>query len=115
MSALLGQPFFDLLADTFKQHPIRVGQPEVNRVDTSQDGAEFDEQGAEFPVHVGHRCKVRANPDDFDDIDDGDCWQCGGEGFVASCQDEIGCVDPESGCDLCTYRCDVCKPRTPNT
>jgi len=41
--------------------------------------------------------------------DDGDCWQCGGEGYVANCHDEIGCVDPESGCDFCTRRCDICN------
>ncbi len=48
---------------------------------------------------------------DFDnEYDDGDCWQCGGEGYVANCQDEIGCVDPESGCDFCTRRCNICNP-----
>lgn len=37
-----------------------------------------------------------------------ECWACGGEGTVADCEDDIGCVDPESGCDLCMRRCDVC-------
>lgn len=32
---------------------------------------------------------------------DGECWNCGGEGYTYMCQDEIGCVDPEGGCDLC--------------
>lgn len=39
------------------------------------------------------------------------CPNCGGEGVIYSCQDEIGCVDPESGCDLCERRCDWCQPR----
>ena len=43
-------------------------------------------------------------------IDD-ECWQCGGEGYFYSCPDEIGCVDPEGGCDLCERRCDICNPR----
>lgn len=51
-------------------------------------------------------------PDDFDDNEyDSDCGNCGGEGYVANCQDEIGCIDPESGCDLCMRRCDWCRPR----
>ena len=45
-----------------------------------------------------------------DPMDDDSCWQCGGEGFVANCFEEYACVDPESGCDLCTRRCDVCAP-----
>jgi hypothetical protein len=40
---------------------------------------------------------------------DDDCWQCGGEGYIFVCQDEIGCIDPENGCDLCQRRCDVCN------
>ena len=42
-----------------------------------------------------------------------DCWNCGGEGFVSDCFEEFACVDPDSGCDLCTQRCDVCNPRPP--
>ena len=45
--------------------------------------------------------------DDFEDV----CPNCGGEGVVYDCQDEIGCIDPESGCDLCERRCDWCRPR----
>lgn len=44
--------------------------------------------------------------------DDGECWNCGGEGYVSSCFEECACMDPESGCDLCTRRCDVCNPVT---
>jgi hypothetical protein len=39
-----------------------------------------------------------------------ECWNCGGEGYVANCQDEAACLDPESGCDLCTRRCEFCNP-----
>lgn len=50
---------------------------------------------------------------DYGEDRDGDCWNCGGEGYVYNCQDEIGCVDPESGCDLCMRRCELCNPRRP--
>jgi len=51
-----------------------------------------------------------ADTPDFDETDDV-CPNCGGEGFVYDCQDEIGCIDPDAGCDLCMYRCDWCRPR----
>lgn len=60
MSVLLGQPLFDLRADTLKQRSIRVAQPEVSGVDPSQDGTEFDEQGSEIPVHSDAPCKAKA-------------------------------------------------------
>lgn len=53
-------------------------------------------------------------PDDYLNYEDDmgvDCWNCGGEGFVSNCQDEVGCVDPDSGCELCMRRCNVCNPR----
>ncbi len=37
-----------------------------------------------------------------------ECWQCGGEGTIASCHEEWACVDPESGCDMCIGSCDIC-------
>ncbi len=45
------------------------------------------------------------------------CPNCGGEGVIYSCFEEWACVDPDSGCDLCTRRCDVCHPnkRAPDT
>lgn len=43
--------------------------------------------------------------DDYDD-----CPNCGGDDVVYMCLDEIGCVDPEGGCDLCERRCDWCRP-----
>jgi len=39
-------------------------------------------------------------PDDFDDgFDNVGCPNCGGEGVIYMCLDEIGCVDPEGGCE----------------
>jgi hypothetical protein len=38
-----------------------------------------------------------------------ECWQCAGEGLVSSCLEEFACVDPESGCEDCTKRCDICR------
>jgi hypothetical protein len=51
------------------------------------------------------------DPEDYDD--NGDCPNCGGEGFVADCFEEWACLDPEGGCDLCTHRCDWCNRPTP--
>ncbi len=47
---------------------------------------------------------------DYDEPEE-TCWNCSGEGFVSSCFEEWACVDPESGCDLCISRCDVCRAR----
>ena len=49
-----------------------------------------------------------------DDWDNGDCWQCGGEGFVYNCMTEYACVDPEYGCNMCMRRCDICHPSKPD-
>lgn len=46
--------------------------------------------------------------------DDGDCFSCGGEGFVWECLDGF-CEDAESGCDLCTRPCPECSPKVRNT
>jgi len=46
---------------------------------------------------------------DYDDV----CPNCGGKGVIYVCQDEIGCIDPEGGCDLCERRCDWCQPKKP--
>lgn len=51
-----------------------------------------------------------SDPEIFDDDDT--CGNCGGEGFVANCWDEISCVDPEYGCELCMVPCDWCNRRT---
>jgi hypothetical protein len=47
---------------------------------------------------------------DHMDERDEDCWNCGGEGYVANCQDEIACLYPEDGCELCMQRCEYCNP-----
>jgi hypothetical protein len=48
--------------------------------------------------------------DDYDDSRDDDCWQCGGEGWIADCFDDL-CVNAEDGCELCMCRCDICNVR----
>jgi hypothetical protein len=40
-----------------------------------------------------------------------ECWSCHGDGVVYSCFEEYACVDPESGCDQCERRCDVCHKK----
>lgn len=49
-----------------------------------------------------------------DFIDEEECWNCGGEGYVYNCFEEYACVDPEGGCDECMRRCDVCNRRRPH-
>lgn len=57
---------------------------------------------------------VHNHPDmAWDMDDDGDCPNCGGEGVIYCCMDEIGCIDPEGGCDLCERRCVWCNPKKP--
>jgi hypothetical protein len=45
---------------------------------------------------------------EYDDSEDDGCPNCGGEGFYADCVEEWACADPESGCALCTRKCDWC-------
>lgn len=47
------------------------------------------------------------NDEGYDD--DGDCWKCGGEGFVHDCIDGF-CEHADEGCDLCAKRCEICNP-----
>lgn len=47
--------------------------------------------------------------EDYDDTRDDDCWNCGGDGFVADCFDGF-CINAEDGCSLCMRRCDFCNP-----
>jgi hypothetical protein len=51
-------------------------------------------------------------PHDYDDhFDDGDCWQCGGEGRVAgACIDGCCLEQDDPDCPYCSRRCDVCNP-----
>jgi hypothetical protein len=55
-----------------------------------------------------------AEDDDYHADYEDDCYECGGEGFVADCFEEWACLDPEYGCDLCTRRCQLCNPRPRN-
>jgi hypothetical protein len=48
-----------------------------------------------------------------DDFDNGDCWQCGGEGFVSNCFTEYACMYPDEGCEECMRRCDLCNRKKP--
>jgi hypothetical protein len=57
--------------------------------------------------------RERVLEEDRDFFEDDQCWNCGGEGYVANCQDEIACMYPEDGCDLCMRRCEYCNPRSP--
>jgi hypothetical protein len=50
---------------------------------------------------------------DYDDMFGDECGNCGGTGIIYMCLDEIGCIDPEEGCDLCARRCDWCRPSGP--
>ncbi|MDB6035982.1 MAG: hypothetical protein JWM16_6320 [Verrucomicrobiales bacterium] len=45
----------------------------------------------------------------FEDMEDEDCPNCGGEGVTYSCIDGC-CEDADEGCDLCARRCDWCSP-----
>jgi|SRR6266404_1436599 len=50
-----------------------------------------------------------SNHDD-DHYDNGDCWNCGGEGRVNDCIDGC-CVDQDDiYCPYCSKRCDICNP-----
>ena len=51
---------------------------------------------------------------DHDMALDEECWNCGGKGFYFCCEDEIGCIDPDAGCDLCQRRCEYCNPKRPH-
>jgi hypothetical protein len=50
----------------------------------------------------------------YDEVDrrmnpNGDeCWNCGGDGYIADCHEEWACIDPESGCEDCLRRCPEC-------
>jgi hypothetical protein len=52
----------------------------------------------------------------FDDYEEGECWNCHGEGFVYGCSWDWQCdtYDEGEGTCLCTRRCSVCNPAPPN-
>lgn len=66
----------------------------------------------------GDNCPTCGAPDDGemmaqyfgDNEDDGDCFECGGEGYVSDCFDGL-CVNAEDGCDECTRPCPECRRR----
>lgn len=64
---------------------------------------------ATAPSPPARRARAVIDPDPFDFYDQIECWQCGGDGFVAACFEEYACIDPEGGCDYCMRRCDICK------
>lgn len=53
-----------------------------------------------------------AEPIYDDDLDDGFCANCGGEGFTYGCSWDWQCDtwDEGEGTCLCTRRCDWCRP-----
>lgn len=60
---------------------------------------------------------MSAEPEDYDfyEDDDDDCHACGGEGVVAHCFEEWGCMHPDEGCDFCMRRCEFCAAVSPPT
>jgi hypothetical protein len=54
--------------------------------------------------------------DKFDDREDGECWNCDGDGYVYGCSWDWQCdtYDEGEGTCLCTRRCSVCNPVAPN-
>jgi len=67
-------------------------------------------------ARVGMRMRAMDDAEEFydDDWSNDTCWNCGGTGFVSDCFEEYACLYPEDGCDLCTRRCDDCRPRKPS-
>jgi hypothetical protein len=55
-------------------------------------------------------------PDDYDDYDEAECWNCGGEGYVYGCSWDWQCdtYDEGEGSCLCTSRCGFCNPAPRN-
>jgi hypothetical protein len=53
-----------------------------------------------------------SDPHEYDDdLDDSECWNCGGVGRVNDCIDGC-CVDQDDPwCPYCSKRCDVCSPK----
>ena len=47
---------------------------------------------------------------DYDYDDDGDCWNCGGEGRVNDCIDGCCVEQDDPWCPYCSKRCDICNP-----
>lgn len=84
--------------------------------------------GSETPLDLGSdedrsRCACDAtygkcincvrNENEYDE-DPGDCWNCGGEGYIADCFDGF-CEEAEYGCEDCTRPCPECARPKPNS
>ena len=64
---------------------------------------------------VPDACYSHLSEDDFD-YDLGDCWNCGGEGWVYGCSWDWQCdtYDDGEGTCLCTRPCHFCFPPRPD-
>ncbi|ASP64428.1 hypothetical protein [Sinorhizobium meliloti] len=91
-----------------------------NHVTDLRDARDYEEGMSGRVYRVCGACIKRVNDEaqaeldayDFgydDDVYEDECFNCGGEGYVSDCFDGC-CEDADSGCDLCTRRCDVCNP-----
>jgi hypothetical protein len=51
------------------------------------------------------------------DPDEGECWNCGGEGYTYGCSWDWQCdtYDEGEGTCLCARRCTVCRPVKPDS
>lgn len=98
---------YEALRDRLGREPTHREQcGEVLRIlREARDGAAM----AEEPPKKTEWSEPPADYDYLDEIDNGDCWNCGGEGYVWDCFDGC-CRNAEDGCRLCTRRCDVCNP-----
>ncbi len=48
------------------------------------------------------------------EYDDGECWNCGGEGYVYGCSWDWQCDTWDGDSCLCSRRCDICNPAPRN-
>jgi hypothetical protein len=53
-----------------------------------------------------------SDPHEYDDdLDESECWNCGGIGRVNDCIDGC-CIDQDDPwCRYCSKRCDICNPK----
>jgi hypothetical protein len=84
--------------------------PQDTGVPASPSGCQPTASAADASSQSGIPNAADLDPWDSRDYLLEECWACGGEGYVANCQDEIACLYPEDGCDLCIERCEYCRP-----
>jgi hypothetical protein len=60
----------------------------------------------------GEVAEMSDEPDPYEEYDDAECWNCGGEGYVYGCSWDWQCdtYDEGEGTCLCTRRCHICHP-----